>query len=536
MDTESQTSSQSKKLIVLGLDGMPLALLLSLIETGIMPNLKSPFQQGTYGNLRSVMPPITPAAWTSFQTGNYPYRHGVIDFIMFTPWTSEYSFSNSTHIKGQTLWSLLHAAGKKQIVVNVPLTYPPEEIDGIIIPGFDTPQTERSKKAHPGGILDEIEQNTGEYPFLSLHKSIRLHRKAGLKVLADDLLAVTRSQVEAVKYLMKTYQWDLLMYHFQVTDIMQHSAWNLIDPECKAHEHNEANERVMVQDFYRSIDAMAGEILEQGGTNVIVCLLSDHGFAAFDTIFYMNSFLKKKGYIAFHPLYPLLELRNTIAKMLGKYHIPMLKNSQLPPTRKVNRTFQKIDFGKTTAYAYSNALNYAFVFINKNLQVDTDILKKDLMGLHHKGKPIIKDIYPWYEGRGSEAFKPDFVVEFSKGYSIKHKLPSMRHILSRGYTLFEDTIAHGNHSIDGLFCFSGDNIKSNVESAAEIVDIMPTILNILNVPIPKGIDGALLEDVFVEPKESEFSDTARHSTTHKAVGDADFDAVADMLKSLGYLQ
>jgi predicted AlkP superfamily phosphohydrolase/phosphomutase len=536
MNKEPQTFNKNNKLIVLGLDGMPLDLVLSLMETGTMPNLNRLFQRGTYGNLRSVMPPITPAAWTSFQTGKYPFRHGVIDFVMFTPWTSEYSFTNSTHIEGQTLWNVLHHAGKKQIVVNVPLTYPPEEIDGIIIPGFDTPQTERANKAHPEGILDEIEQNTGTYPFLSLHKSIRLHREGGIRVLGDELLALTRSQVEAVKYLMKTYPWDLLMYHFQVTDIMQHSAWDLIDPNCKTYTQKKESDKDIVRDFYRSIDAMAGEIIEQGSTNVTVCLISDHGFSAFDTTFYLNLFLKEQGYISFNPLYPLLEIRDTMAKMFKKFNVPILKNRQLPPTRKVNRTFQKINFRKTTAYAYSNALNYAFVFVNKNLQVDTDRLKKDLMGLRHEGKPVIKDIYLWYEGRGTEAFNPDFVVEFSQGYSVKHRLPSRRYVLSRGYTLFEDATIHGNHSIDGMFCLAGGNIKSNYETKAEIVDIMPTILNILKVPTPKGIDGSLMEDVFVTQNELLFSDTNHYSTPHKTIGDADFDAVADMLKSLGYLQ
>ena len=530
MNTEPQTFNKNNKLIVLGLDGMPLDLVLSLMETDTMPNLKGLFQRGTYGNLRSVMPPITPAAWTSFQTGQYPFRHGIIDFLMFNPWEHEYSFTNSTHIEGQTLWNILHHAGKKQIVVNVPLTYPPEEIDGIIIPGFDTPAIEQGDSGHPEGVLSEIEQNTGVYRFLSLAKSIRLYRQAGLKVLSDELLEVTRSQVEAVKYLMKTYPWDFLMYHFQVTDILQHSAWDLIDPESKTYAQKKESDKAIIRNFYLSIDAMVGEILEQCGTNSTVCLLSDHGFAAFDTSFNLNLFLRQQGYIASNPLYPIFTIRDAMVKTFKKFHIPLPKYIQPSPTRKAVRTFQKINFRKTTAYAYSNALNYAFIFINKNYTANVDKLKKDLMGLHHNGKPIVKDIYQWYGGSGTGAFNPDFVVEFSEGYSVKHSLSSKR------ITLFEDTAGPGNHCIDGMFCLAGDNIKSNYETKAEIIDIMPTILNILNVPTPKKIDGKLIEDVFVTSNKSEYSDATNYSTTHKTVGDADFDAVADMLKSLGYLQ
>ena len=526
----STIKSPKKSIVVIGLDGVPLSLLLRLTQNGCMPQVAKLLQNGSYGKLQSVMPPITPAAWTSFQTGQYPFRHGIIDFLMFDPWEYEYSFTNSTHIVGQTLWNILHHAGKKQIVVNVPLTYPPEEIDGIIIPGFDTPAIEQGDSSHPEGVLNEIEQNTGEYRFISLAKSIRLYRQAGLKVLSDELLEVTRSQVEAVKYLMKIYPWDFLMYHFQVTDILQHSAWDFIDQECKSYTQKKESDKATIRNFYLSIDAMVGEILDRCGTNTTVCLLSDHGFAAFDTTVNLNLFLKQRGYIAFNPLYPILTIRASMIKTFKKFHIKLPKYIQLPPTRKAVRTFQKINFRKTTAYAYSNALNYAFIFINKKYPANVDRLKKDLMGLCHDGKPVVKDIYQWYGGLTAGAFNPDFVVEFSEGYSVKHSLSSKR------ITLFEDTAGAGNHCIDGMFCLAGDNIKSNYETKAEIIDIMPTILNILNVPTPRKIDGKLIEDIFVTSNKSEYIDTTNYSTTHKTVGNADFDAVADMLKSLGYLQ
>ena len=68
--------------MVIGLDGMSLSLTSHLIDLGIMPNLKALFKRGTYGKLRSVIPPITPAAWTSFQTGKYPNKHGVVNFFV----------------------------------------------------------------------------------------------------------------------------------------------------------------------------------------------------------------------------------------------------------------------------------------------------------------------------------------------------------------------------------------------------------------------------------------------------------------------
>lgn len=519
-----------KNIIVIGLDGLPLSLLLHLTKNGSMPRIRDLMEKGSYGKLRSVIPPITPAAWTSFQTGKYPYSHGVVDFLQFTPWTHEYSFTNSTSITGQTFWSILNYAGRKQIVVNVPLTYPPEEVDGIIIPGFDTPVTKQGNSAHPEGIIDVILKNVNEYRFFSSIESINLFRNSGLKTLSDELLDVTRSQVESVKYLIKTYDWDFLMYHFQVTDMMQHLAWEYIDPECDCSVKNKDTNNSIIREFYRKIDDMVGELLDQVGQDATVCLLSDHGFIRYDTTFYLNLFLKKKGYVFVNPFYPFIRTRDNILRKLKNLNIPLTKKQRPSPSKISIRTFRKIDFQKTTAYAYTNSMNYAFIFINKNLHLNIESLKLDLLGIRHEGKPIVKDIYPWYEGRATGIFNPDLVVEFSEGFSVKQRLSSGSH------PLFEKMSESGNHSIDGMFCFTGNGIKNKYQTSAEIVSIMPTLLSIMEVPIPKEIDGKVIEDIFITQQDSTYTESTDHSKHHKTVGEADFDAVATMLRSLGYLQ
>lgn len=73
----------SKKVLIIGLDGGCWKVFDTFIERGYMPNLRALKETGVSGILKSTIPPITPAAWTSFQTGTKPGKHGIFDFIQF---------------------------------------------------------------------------------------------------------------------------------------------------------------------------------------------------------------------------------------------------------------------------------------------------------------------------------------------------------------------------------------------------------------------------------------------------------------------
>ena len=67
--------------LLLGLDGATDTVLDPMIASGMMPNLGALLNRGTRGTLRSIMPPLTPPAWTSLMTGKHPGQHGVFDFF-----------------------------------------------------------------------------------------------------------------------------------------------------------------------------------------------------------------------------------------------------------------------------------------------------------------------------------------------------------------------------------------------------------------------------------------------------------------------
>jgi arylsulfatase A-like enzyme len=86
-----------------------------------------------------------------------------------------------------------------------------------------------------------------------------------------------------------------------------------------------------------------------------------------------------------------------------------------------------------------------------------------------------------------------------------------------------------------MFCIAGNNIKKQHTEDAEIVDVFPTILHLLDIPIPDDIDGRVIADVFEIYEGSQFVTPDGSATTHISAGTEDFEKVANRLKDLGYL-
>lgn len=528
MENTLDSKRKKNKLLVLGLDGVPLNLIISLIEKGVTPHLKSLFQRGTYGRLRSVIPPITPAAWTSFQTGKYPDKHGVVDFFVEKPWTYRYEFTNSTRITGKTLWRILSDAKRKPIIINVPMTYPPESIEGIIIPGFDAPETS-DDCIHPKGLLKAIENRIGRYNVYRMWWNEAVFKQGGLTALIQELLSITNSQVEGAKFLMKECEWDFFMYHFQVTDALQHHVYHLIDYPQHELTSKETEEHGRIMDFYKAIDDKIGEFLSIVDKDTSVCVLSDHGFLSLRRAFYLNHWLKQKGYLAENRFYFLVKMMDNLVHLSKRLKLPLLRDLRYPLRKNPVRTLRKIDYKRTQAYAYCYLVNYAFLFLNKNLKVDQDKLKMDLRNIQFKEETVVKDVYPWYSGKTNHEFNPDLVVEFVEGFSLMQKIPSKKRPFA--FELSGDS----NHAINGMFCLAGNNVKKEHTTDAEIVDMFPTLLHMLDIPIPDDIDGKVITDAFEVYDGSRFVAPDKTETSHILAGNEDFEKVADRLKELGYL-
>jgi predicted AlkP superfamily phosphohydrolase/phosphomutase len=135
---------KDNKVIIIGIDGGTFDIIRPMVQRGELPVLASLMEKGVWGELRSTIPPITAPAWVSFMTGKNPGKHSIFEFIGDIHKNYTGRVLSAIDIKAKTIWSLLSDIGKRLILVNLPVTYPPKNVNGIMITGIGTPSEERS--------------------------------------------------------------------------------------------------------------------------------------------------------------------------------------------------------------------------------------------------------------------------------------------------------------------------------------------------------------------------------------------------------
>lgn len=177
-----QCKQLAKRVIILGLDGFSPQISGQLMDSGKLPYLNSLRKNGTFCNLQTTCPGISPVAWSSFQTGVNPGKHGIFDFL--APDRKRYLATLSSVKTGTTVsrlgfgilslgvsktfvrllrkskpfWVLLRKYGIRSTILRVPITYPPESLDGQLLSGMCVPDLRGTQ----GSYTVFSEKNSGD--------------------------------------------------------------------------------------------------------------------------------------------------------------------------------------------------------------------------------------------------------------------------------------------------------------------------------------------------------------------------------------
>src|SRR5437879_11613074 len=98
----------SASTLLIGLDGATFSILDSLMDECVMPSLKNLIASGARAELVSVIPALTPPAWTSLMTGRSPGNHGIFDFLRFELRMGDRQLRvlDSSDVACETIWSM----------------------------------------------------------------------------------------------------------------------------------------------------------------------------------------------------------------------------------------------------------------------------------------------------------------------------------------------------------------------------------------------------------------------------------------------
>jgi predicted AlkP superfamily phosphohydrolase/phosphomutase len=178
-------STTHRKVVVLGLDGLDPKIVRALIEAGRAPNFEKLEELGTFRDLGTTMPALSPVAWSSFITGLTPGGHGIADFIMrdpktYTPVFSIYEAEAPSMIvkigdwrlplaggdvvnlrRGKPFWAYLTERGIPAVVVKIPTNFPADETVTRGITGMGTPDVTDTYGMFSYYTSDEFEHYPG---------------------------------------------------------------------------------------------------------------------------------------------------------------------------------------------------------------------------------------------------------------------------------------------------------------------------------------------------------------------------------------
>ena len=226
--------------ILIGLDGATFTVLDPYMERGVMPFLAELCARGTRAELRSIMPPLTPPAWTSLVTGKRPGQHGIFDFFQKEePGSVYFAFASSQQVGAATIWTLASEQQRRVISLNFPLMFPPPPVEGAVVPGGMMPWRQLRLGCHPPGLFDRLQGA----PRASTRArcstwSSRSRRSTAARMRSSPTGSSSTSVASSagrrsLRHLMETEPADLVGVLFDGVDKLQHLCWRFIDPACR---------------------------------------------------------------------------------------------------------------------------------------------------------------------------------------------------------------------------------------------------------------------------------------------------------------
>jgi predicted AlkP superfamily phosphohydrolase/phosphomutase len=571
---------EKQKIFVIGWDSATWDLIRPWVAQGKLPNLAKLVGQGASGPLESAIPPLTPPAWTSFMTGKNPGKHGIFHFL--EPQAGSYAmrYSNAGSRRATTIWRLLSNAGYSVGTINVPFTYPPEQLRGFQISGMDTP-SEKSAFVHPPELREELERAVGPLR-LEVRYLGGMTTKDRYQKTLDEMETLDRQWTKAATYLLEKHPVDVMMLTFMSIDTVQHHFWQYMDPAHFLYNQKDAETfGNAVQSVYERLDQTIGELTSRLPKEAVVFVVSDHGAGPVsDRMLYLNRYLAQLGLLKYRveKRSALQNLQRSLTRRVYGLVRGSLNSDQkklvanlFPKIRErfevAYTAYDNIDWSETKAYCSEVLASPPSIWINRRgvkpsgIVEDSEyeplieLLTEKLKALKdpRTGESVIPRVY-----RRDEAFQgpysgeaPDLVLDWwsGNGFSTLPSFPEDGNkppleIRERQPMQMKDHEWGGNHRRDGILVVNGGPTRKGVQiSGARLMDMAATLLYLAGQKIPSDMDARVLLDLF----EPEF--VAKHPVVYDQVqaGDQasgtgstysaeDAALVEERLKALGYIE
>jgi predicted AlkP superfamily phosphohydrolase/phosphomutase len=545
-----------KPLVVIGLDGASEEVL--NLPDADLPNIQALRNEGSFSLLRSTVPPITAAAWASMFTGWNPGRHGMYDFRRLDIhrytrlWGAGHSaafseagdFVTSRRWAGAAFWDLVGET-QRVAVLSVPMTFPPWAVNGELIAGFPLPDYGRNHSS-PADVGERVA------PLLERADQLR---KLSDSELVEHCLTLIDRQATLVRQWLANGDHDVVVVVFQSTDFAQHRLWKYLDSLGDPHREGLLN-------MYRAIDRLVGDARSMLGQDATIAVVSDHGFGPHPRTFIRtDALLAQEGLLKA----PTTRRRSGLGSAAGAMRrAPALRRAlRLGINRLPQRASDwiaarytgasQVDWSKTLAYRIPLYAPAEGIVVNLRGRQEEGVVEpgEEYESVRDRiigtlvdlvdpttGEPVVvwarrrEEVYagPYLE----EA--PDVVALLRPRFKGTSGLGAIFEPVPR--PLLETY--SGVHAMDGIFAIAGPGVRSGVTLGTRpIVDVAPTLLAVLGVPVPDDLDGVPMHEALLEPALTSTASRSRARVDDEGASGltaSERGTMEESLRALGYLE
>jgi predicted AlkP superfamily phosphohydrolase/phosphomutase len=392
---------------------------------------------------------------------------------------------------------VLSELGKRVVVANVPMTFPPEPVNGIMLSGYMAPDM-KANVTYPLSFKEELLQAVPDYQ-IDLNPAV-----SGGQIgnVFTETLKMTRKR-NAMFRLLLSKPWDFFFIAYSGADRIQHLHWDEIIAF-----HPQAVE------YYQMLDEALGMALDALNADDMLMIVSDHGFQGVHHKFYIQEYLYRQG---------LLQMKKTSTRRraefidvarqlirtlqlqgLANQLRSQLRHKGIIEVEKEHHRAKLPDLEWVNTYAWlpssSGSIGgYADIFLHESLTEERlDGLMRALREIHdpETGQPLALEMHR------EEAF------------GVGPFAPSERHLVllsgediilatELGRRALWETSGNrsmGIHHPDGVLYLYGTQIKKGITIArTHVYDVVPTILSYMGMPLSQELDGKFMEEAFEKP-------------------------------------
>jgi predicted AlkP superfamily phosphohydrolase/phosphomutase len=491
------------RLAIIGVDGATYRVLDPMIEAGAMPALAAFRARGAHAILRSTIPTYTPPAWVSMATGVNPGRHGVFGFLDNTP-QQPTAIAHSGSIRFTPMWTTLSGLGVRVGILNVPMSYPPVQVNGFFVAGglatgwTDPERPGFASDAETGRLVSEL--SGGHYPVDTVVNYERDWRTPETVTRIERIQHLRRRVLGA---LIERDDPQVVFAVFEGVDRLEHVFYQcLVDGSDWFSRPSSIEVRERAHAYFAELDRAIGDLVEWAGPDGHAVIVSDHGSGPWEKTVNLNLLLADWGHLELPSLARLTRLRWVagVGQQLARRVIPR---------RWLHRAKASVERGiaweRTRAFASHVAeqgihVNVRGAFPHGHVDpgdvgpIERELIER-LLELRDPddGQPVTDRVVARhevirgpYEGRAPHLFPLFRGQRYEASDTVAATGPFTDH-RDRPW---------GYHHLDGVFLAAGPSIRPGAfEEGLDIVDVLPTALHLSGLPVPEGLDGRVVGGV-----------------------------------------